>query len=90
MSTARIACKVLPGLFENEYYVLVNGSSAYYVNKANVLHLAGSPSAEHPVDGQVLGYIVEKGSGKTLVQVPGEAVLGGIRTWVEDEAIAVA
>ena len=36
MSEAYISCKVLPGLFDNEYYVLVNGSSAYYVHRSNV------------------------------------------------------
>lgn len=90
MSVVHIACKVLPGLFENEYYVMVNGSSAYYVNRDSVSHLQGSPSAGCPVDGVVLGYIVETAGEKTLVQLPGEAVVGGIRTWVENEAVSAA
>ena len=36
MSKIRIRCKVLPGNFDSEYYVLVNGSTAYYINKKNV------------------------------------------------------
>lgn len=90
MSVVHIACKVLPGLFENEYYVMVNGSSAYYVNRDSVLRLHGSPSAGNPVDGVVLGYAVETAGEKTLVQLPGEAVVGGIRTWVENEAVSAA
>ncbi len=43
MSVAYIICKVLPGLFENEYYVMVNGSSAYYVNRDSVIKLHGTP-----------------------------------------------
>lgn len=90
MSVVHIACKVLPGLFENEYYVMVNGSSAYYVNRDSVLRLHGSLSAGHPVDGVVLGYVVETAGEKTLVQLPGKAVVGGIRTWVENEAVSAA
>jgi hypothetical protein len=88
MSTAYITCKVLPGLFENEYYVMVNGSSAYYVNRTNV-KVNQAPTAEKPVDGRVLGYIVETAQDKTLVQLPGEAVVGGLRTWVESGAVTV-
>jgi len=88
MSTAYIICKVLPGLFENEYYVMVNHSSAYYVNRTNVL-VSETPGKE-PVDGKVLGYIVQTEKNKTLVQLPGEAVIGGVRTWVENECVTAA
>src|SRR5436305_103970 len=90
MSAAYITCKVLPGLFENEYYVMVNGSSAYYVSRESVVKVYGTPEAGKPVDGLVLGYIVESSGGKTLVQLPGEAALGGMRTWVESEAVSAA
>ena len=90
MSAVHINCKVLLGLFENEYYVMVNGSSAYYVNKANVVKLFGEPQVDNPVDGIVLGYLVETSEGKTLVQLPGEAVVGGMRTWVENKEVSAA
>ena len=90
MSAVYIACKVLPGLFDNEYYVMVNGSSAYYVNRANVVKISGEPQVGNAVDGQVIGYIVEIFEGKTLVQLPGEAVVGGMRTWVENGALSTA
>jgi len=89
MSKALIACRVLPGLFPNEYYVMVNGSSAYYVSREDVT-VRSIPDQDRPVDGFVYGYIVEAADGWTLVQLPGEAVLGGIRTWVEDSAVQAA
>ena len=89
MSAAQIICKVLPGLFADEYYVMVNGSSAYYVSRENV-KVTGTPAPGQPADGIVNGYIVETAGAKTLVQVPGEAVVGGMRTWVESEAVTAA
>ena len=87
MSEAYISCKVLPGLFDNEYYVLVNGSSAYYVHRSNV-KVTGIPQSDKPLDGTVLGYVIETMQDKTLVQLPGEAVIGGLRTWVESGAVS--
>ena len=89
MSAAYIACKVFRGLFETEYYVTVNGSSAYYVNRANV-RVNRAPEGQDGVDGKVLGYVVQKKDDKTLVQLSGEAALGGLRTWVENSALSVA
>src|SRR5690348_2501231 len=86
MSAVYITCKVLPGLFENEFYVMVNHSAAYYVNR-NVVKVNQEPKAGAPVDGVVLGYVVEKGSQESLVQLPGEVVVGGLRTWVENKEI---
>ena len=86
MSTVYITCKVLPGLFENEFYVMVNHSAAYYVNK-KIVKVSQEPKSGAPVDGTVLGYVVEQGSKQSLVQFPGEVVVGGLRTWVENEEI---
>jgi hypothetical protein len=89
MSAAYILCKVFPGLFDTEYYVLVNGSSAYYVNKQNV-QVSEEPQPDKSVNGRVRGYVVERQPNKTLVQLTGEAVVGGLRTWVESDAVQVA
>jgi len=86
MSNVYINCQVLPGLFENEYYVMVNGSSAYYINRGSV-KVKAEPKENKPVEGTVLGYLVETLADKTLVQLPGEAVVGGLRTWVETAAV---
>lgn len=89
MSTVYIRCEVYPGLFSSEYYVLVNGSSAYYVDKANV-KVDHEPQSDKGVLGQVMGYAVEQSENKTLVQLSGEPALGGLRTWVASEDVKAA
>jgi hypothetical protein len=64
----------------------VNHSSAYYVSTKNVT-LHGVLNADKSVDGLVRGYVVQEAGDKVLVQLPGEAVVGGVRTWVEKQAI---
>ena len=88
MSPAYINCEILPGLFDSEYYVAVNGSSAYYVSKENVKLRNEQPSADNPVNGVVYGYIVLQENSKTLVQLPGEPARdNGVRTWVATEDV---
>lgn len=89
MSMVYIQCKVHKGLFDTEYYVLVNGSSAYYVSRDNVV-VTTQPKGAKSVDGRVRGYVVEAKKDKTLVQLPGEAVVGGVRTWVDNAAVSKA
>lgn len=84
-----IRCRVLPGIFSTEYYVLVNGSSAYYVGTHNV-KVVGGVSPDQSVEGLVRGYVVQEAGDRVLVQLPGEAVVGGVRTWVEREAVSAA
>lgn len=89
MSAALILCQVFPGLFDSEYYVTVNGSAAYYVNRTNV-YVKTEPAPNKPVEGKVRGYVVDVKGDKTLVQLPGEVVVGGLRTWVESKAVYAA
>jgi hypothetical protein len=89
MSSAYIRCNVFPGLFDTEYYVTVNGTSAYYVARQNV-KVATEPKPDSSVKGRVLGYVVQKRKDKTLVQLSGEAVLGGLRTWVDTSEVSPA
>lgn len=90
MNEIYIRCEVHRGLFETEYYVLVNGSSAYYVARDNV-KVNKPPIGEEGVNGKVRGYLIEKQQKKSLVQLTGEAVVGGLRTWVENtKLVAVA
>ena len=90
MSKIEIRCKVLSGLFENEFYVLVNGTAAYYIHRDNVILEGADPTGEASVEGRVMGYLVDSKDGKTLVQLPGEAVVGSIRTWVENADVSLA
>jgi hypothetical protein len=87
MSRTKITCKVGPGLFANEYYVMVNGSAAYYVNRDDV-QVDSAPRHGELVNGVVNGYIVQEEGEKILIQVPGEAIVGGMRTWVERTELA--
>ena len=86
MNYVEIRCQVSPGLFESEYFVRVNGRSAYYVNRANV-QVNPQPTTEQAVAGRVRGYKVDQLDNLTLVQLPGEVVTGGLRTWVENDAV---
>jgi hypothetical protein len=89
LKTAYLKCKVLPGLFDTEYYVLVNGSSAAYVNRANV-NFKGLPKHRAPVEGRVFVYVIDRKPEESLVEFTGEAVVGGLRTWVPNTLFARA
>ena len=88
MNDAYITCEVLPGLFSTEYYVLLSDSS-YYVHRDHV-RVAREPQADRSVVGQVFGYVIDREPGRTLMQLPGEAVVGGLRTWVDNSALTSA
>ena len=75
-----VRCKVSLGNFETEFYVIVDGSSAF-VSRDSV-KVDRPPEGSRQVDGQVLAYLVAEESDKALVQLPGEPVVGGLRTWV--------
>jgi hypothetical protein len=49
---------------------------------AKKVKIGGPPTPGSSVSGQVLAYIVEESDASALVEVPGEAVIGGLRTWV--------
>jgi hypothetical protein len=87
VSKMYVRCKVLPGLFDSELYVLINGLSSAYVTH-NSVKISGTPKHGVEVDGQVLVYVVSKERDRSLVEVSGEAVVGGLRTWVPNEMLA--
>lgn len=89
MNPVFVRCRVHRGLFDTEYYVLVNGSSAYYISRANVT-VTKAPQGEQGVEGKVRAYLISKKSDKSLVQLPGEAIVGGLRTWVDNAAVLTA
>jgi hypothetical protein len=89
MAPVYIRCKVHRGLFETEYYVLVNGSSAYYINRRNV-KVSKPPTGDESVTGKVFGYLIQRKASKSLVQLTGEVVVGGLRTWVDNTALVPA
>lgn len=89
MKIVYVRCKVLPGLFDTEYYVLVNGSSSAYVIKSSVKTHA-DPRHGTEIDGEVQAYLIQEDKNRSLIELPGEAVVGGLRTWVPNDILAVA
>ena len=87
MKTVFVHCKVRPGLFDSEYLVAVSQSSAL-VSRGNVR--VGAPVTKQGVDGEVRVYVVEESGDKALVELPGEAVVGGLRAWVPTASFAGA
>ena len=75
-----VKCKVSPGNFEGEFYVILYASSAF-VSKESV-RFKQAPNTAGEVDGQVLVYLIEEQPDKALIQLPGEPVVGGLRAWV--------
>jgi hypothetical protein len=85
-----VRCKVMPGLFDSEFYVAVESSSAY-VDRATV-KVANDPAPGKEVTGEVLAYVVTEDTkqGRALVELSGQAVVGGLRTWVPINLLAGA
>ncbi len=87
-SEAYVRCLVSLGFQDTEFYVVVDDSSAF-VNRMNV-KVEQQPDWNREVEGQVLAYIVAEKPGQALIELPGEAVVGGLRTWVaRDKLTAV-
>ncbi len=80
MNSAYIRCRVLPGMFDSELYVMINGSAAY-VNRDNV-KVYSAPETGTEGRGAVFVYVIEAKHDRLLVELPGEPIVGGLRTWV--------
>ena len=83
-----VNCRVSLGFFETEYYVVVNESSAY-VDRNNVF-VDHVPPRNKEIDGKVLAYVVDEKADRALVEIPGQAVVGGLRTWVSTNSFEPA
>jgi len=78
-----VRCTVSQGLFKAEYYVVVGTSSAFVA--AETVRVARELKNEQEViEGSVLVYLIQEDHKRdeALVELPGEPVLGGLRTWV--------
>lgn len=79
-------CKVEPGFFKHELYVKVHGSAAF-VHRDNVEPYT-TPEEGKEVDGEVSAYLVEDADDQVLIELPGEAAVGGLRTWVSKDTLS--
>lgn len=82
-----VRCRVARGFFESERYVIVASSSAY-VDRGLVR--SAVPPVSGQVDGEVRAYVVLEKGDRALVELPGQPVVGGLRTWVSKAALASA
>lgn len=85
-NTLYVTCTVSKGLFESEFYVRVRDSS-FYLDRINV-QVGRFPNNGDEVEGRVIAYLVEEKSDQVLVELPGEAVIGGLRAWVPRSDLA--
>ena len=83
-----VRCELLPGLFDSEYLVSVLGTSAFVSHSS--VRLEHEPQGATPGTGQVLAYLVTKEGGRALIELPGEPVLGGLRSWVPADYVVDA
>lgn len=81
-----VHCKVSLGFFETEFYVVVDQSAAF-VDKASV-RVGKTPLKDSEVEGQVLAAVIREHRDKALVELPGQAVVGTLRTWVPKASLA--
>jgi len=80
-------CQVLPGTFDSELYVILGDVSAL-VDK-------GSVKTDYPINGvevsgAVLVHLIAENPNQVLVELPGQAVVGSLRTWVPKETLVAA
>ena len=81
-----VRCKVSPGTFDTEYYVILDSTSAY-VDRHDV-KVQSVPARGAEVDGSVRAYLIQEKENEFLVELPGQAVVGGLRTWIPRKQLA--
>jgi hypothetical protein len=86
MTVRYLACRVLPGLLDSEFYVMLANASAYVPRSA--VRVDAEPS-ESEVEGQLEVIVIERDPhlDRTLIEMPGEAVVGNARSWVPNNSL---
>jgi len=77
-----VSCLVSMGFFSSEYYVKLSTGDAYIVDRINVNVDREPQSRTEEVEGKVVAYIVDQNPSALLVELPGEPVAGGFRSWI--------
>ncbi len=75
-----VKCNVAPGFFDSELYVMVGEVSAL-VNARDVKP-DEQPEMGKQVPGLCMVYLVTEEKDRALVELPGQPVVGGLRTWL--------
>jgi len=80
MDIRYVHCTLAAGYFENEFYVNVGNCSAI-VDRMHV-SISVEPRQNREGQGFVHVYVIKQSSDQFLVEIPGEPVVGSLRTWV--------
>lgn len=84
----QVHCQVSLGFFDSELFVMVGDVSAL-VNVNSVRTDQGrKPEQGKPIPGLVIAYLVLSEEDRALIELPGQAVVGGLRTWISKDALA--
>lgn len=85
MDFKMVPCTIAHGFFKTEFYVIVGNSSA--IVDRNILRVIDEPRADFDGHGFVKVFVIDNRDDQTLVELPGEPVVGGLRTWVPSSQI---
>jgi hypothetical protein len=81
-----VRCRVSAGFFKSEYYVVLNPQSAFVVDR-DAVRVNDVPE-NNEVDGKVQVYVIEESpQNQVLIELSGEPVIGGLRTWVAKDQL---
>ena len=88
MATEYVECALASGFFEDELYVILGDSSAI-VSRSDV-KVEREPQAQADGQGKVCVYVIDRKADSVLVEIPGQPVVGGLRTWIPSRMPAIA
>ena len=77
-----VSCHVSRGFFSSEYYVTLSTGDAYFVDRSNVSIDREPQNRTEEVTGKVIAYVVEEQPSRLLIELPGDPVAGGLRSWI--------
>jgi hypothetical protein len=77
----RIEVKVARGFADSEFYVMVPDGPAAYVSR-DLVFVDKIPTEDSQVKGLVQVFVLDEGEDDFLIELPGEPVVGGLRTRV--------
>ena len=80
-----VVCRVSRGFFSSEFYVKLTNGDAFIVDRTNVRLDREPVMRTEEVDGKVLAYVIEDRPERLLIELPGEPVAGGFRSWIPRE-----
>jgi hypothetical protein len=81
-----IAVKVTAGFADTEYYVMVPNGPAAYVSR-DLVSVTEAPEAGTEVPGVIQVYVLDQGEHDALIELPGEPVVGGLRTRIDNSLL---